>query len=67
MQLAARRTVTREEDQVYSIMGLLNVEISIAYGEGAKHALRRLPSGISGLGHHMYWTCSTTVTPGTGV
>ncbi|KJA22416.1 hypothetical protein HYPSUDRAFT_656912 [Hypholoma sublateritium FD-334 SS-4] len=42
MQLAARRTVTREEDQVYSIMGLLNVEISIAYGEGAKRALRRL-------------------------
>lgn len=42
MQLASRRTVTREEDKVYSIMGLLNVEISIAYGEGSKRALLRL-------------------------
>ncbi|KJA20515.1 hypothetical protein HYPSUDRAFT_142140, partial [Hypholoma sublateritium FD-334 SS-4] len=34
MQLAAMRTVTREEDKAYSIMGLLDVQITISYGEG---------------------------------
>ncbi len=42
MQLAAMRTVTREEDKAYSIMGLLDVQITISYGEGLKRAL--LPS-----------------------
>lgn len=42
MQLAVNRKVTREEDEVYSLMGLLGVEISIAYGEGAQRALTRL-------------------------
>ena len=42
MQLAVNRQVTREEDGVYSLMGLLGVEISIAYGEGAQRALIRL-------------------------
>ncbi|KJA18476.1 hypothetical protein HYPSUDRAFT_190915 [Hypholoma sublateritium FD-334 SS-4] len=42
MQLAMNRKVTREEDEVYSLMGLLGVEISIAYGEGAQRALTRL-------------------------
>lgn len=42
MQLAAHRQVTREEDSVYSLMGLLGVGIPIAYGEGSASALQRL-------------------------
>ncbi|KAF8171313.1 hypothetical protein BJ912DRAFT_995726 [Pholiota molesta] len=33
MQWAANRQVTREEDTAYSLMGILDVSISIAYGE----------------------------------
>ncbi|KAF9471404.1 hypothetical protein BDN70DRAFT_820050, partial [Pholiota conissans] len=42
MQWAASRTVTREEDTAYSLMGIFNVSISIAYGEGADRAFHRL-------------------------
>ena len=42
LQLAARREVTREEDAAYSVMGLLGVDISVAYGEGAARASFRL-------------------------
>lgn len=42
MQLAACRKVTREEDSIYSLMGLLGVGIPIAYGEGSCSALRRI-------------------------
>lgn len=42
MQLAATRKVTREEDRVYSLMGLLGVGIPIAYGEGEATAFPRL-------------------------
>ncbi|KAF9479675.1 hypothetical protein BDN70DRAFT_806684, partial [Pholiota conissans] len=42
MQWAASREVTREEDMAYSLMGIFNVSISIAYGEGAERAFRRL-------------------------
>jgi hypothetical protein len=42
MQLAASREVTREEDTAYSLMGLFNVSISTAYGEGADRAFSRL-------------------------
>ncbi|KAF9482058.1 hypothetical protein BDN70DRAFT_480614 [Pholiota conissans] len=42
MQLAARREVTREEDTAYSLMGIFNVSIATAYGEGAKRAFFRL-------------------------
>ncbi|KJA22701.1 hypothetical protein HYPSUDRAFT_100941, partial [Hypholoma sublateritium FD-334 SS-4] len=41
-QLASRRKVTRQEDSVYSLMGLLGVSISIAYGEGSSAAFTRL-------------------------
>lgn len=41
-QLAALRKVTREEDLVYSLMGLLGVGITVAYGEGESRALNRL-------------------------
>ncbi|KAF9473346.1 hypothetical protein BDN70DRAFT_817383, partial [Pholiota conissans] len=46
MEWAARRKVTREEDMAYSLMGIFNVSISIAYGEGADRAFRRLLEGI---------------------
>ncbi|KAF9473352.1 hypothetical protein BDN70DRAFT_765077, partial [Pholiota conissans] len=42
MQWAASREVTREEDMAYSLMGIFNVSISIAYGEGAHRAFLRL-------------------------
>ncbi|KAF9482087.1 hypothetical protein BDN70DRAFT_481306 [Pholiota conissans] len=42
MQLAAKRKVTREEDIAYSLMGIFDVSISIAYGEGAERAFFRL-------------------------
>ncbi|KAF9475082.1 HET-domain-containing protein [Pholiota conissans] len=42
LQLAANRQVTREEDIAYSLMGIFNVSITTAYGEGAKRAFFRL-------------------------
>lgn len=42
LQLASRREVTREEDSAYSLMGLLSVDISVAYGEGSERAFFRL-------------------------
>ncbi|KAF8179243.1 hypothetical protein BJ912DRAFT_644507 [Pholiota molesta] len=42
MQLAAPREVTREEDTAYALMGIFNVSISTAYGEGAERAFLRL-------------------------
>ncbi len=42
LQMACSRQVTREEDTSYSLMGILDVDIPIAYGEGASHAFRRL-------------------------
>ncbi len=42
MQMACGRQVTREEDTSYSLMGILGVDISIAYGEGASRAFFRL-------------------------
>lgn len=42
LQLAANRQVTREEDGSYSLMGILGVDITIAYGEGTQRAFFRL-------------------------
>ncbi|KJA17595.1 hypothetical protein HYPSUDRAFT_206060 [Hypholoma sublateritium FD-334 SS-4] len=42
MKMACRRQVTREEDTSYSLLGILGVDISIAYGEGAHRAFFRL-------------------------
>ncbi|KAF9482059.1 hypothetical protein BDN70DRAFT_930328 [Pholiota conissans] len=42
MQLAAPRIVTREEDTAYSLMGIFDVSIAIAYGEGGQRAFARL-------------------------
>ena len=42
MQWAANREVTREEDAVYSLMGIFNVSMPTGYGEGAEHAFLRL-------------------------
>jgi hypothetical protein len=42
MLWAANRRVTRTEDSAYSLMGIFNVSISIAYGEGAEGAFFRL-------------------------
>ncbi|KAF9472104.1 hypothetical protein BDN70DRAFT_887386 [Pholiota conissans] len=42
MQLAAPRKVTREEDTAYSLMGIFNVSIATAYGEGVERSFTRL-------------------------
>lgn len=42
LQMASRRQVTREEDTSYSLMGVLTVDIPIAYGEGSERAFFRL-------------------------
>ncbi|KAF9477632.1 hypothetical protein BDN70DRAFT_766658, partial [Pholiota conissans] len=42
MQWAAKREVTRAEDIAYSLMGLFDINMSIAYGEGADLAFSRL-------------------------
>jgi hypothetical protein len=42
MQMAANRQVTREEDIAYCLMGIFDVGISIAYGEGSESAFSRL-------------------------
>ena len=39
---AASRTTTRPEDQAYSLMGLLNVNMPLLYGEGGEDAFTRL-------------------------
>ncbi|KAF9470588.1 hypothetical protein BDN70DRAFT_998894 [Pholiota conissans] len=42
MQWAAKHRVTRGEDTAYSLMGIFNVSMSIAYGEGENNAFVRL-------------------------
>ncbi len=42
LQMASSRQVTREEDASYSLMGILGVDISIAYGEGTGRAFSRI-------------------------
>ncbi|KAF9482051.1 hypothetical protein BDN70DRAFT_802216, partial [Pholiota conissans] len=46
MELAAKRKVTREEDMAYSLMGIFNVSIAIAYGEGSVRAFLRLLEAV---------------------
>lgn len=46
MQWAVHRRVTREEDSVYSLMGIFDISMSIAYGEGTERAFRRLVQEI---------------------
>ncbi|KAF8196399.1 hypothetical protein BJ912DRAFT_1040032 [Pholiota molesta] len=46
MQMAAERQVTREEDSAYSLMGIFNVSIATAYGEGGERAFSRLLQAV---------------------
>ncbi|KAF9477629.1 hypothetical protein BDN70DRAFT_946478, partial [Pholiota conissans] len=46
MQWAAKRQVTRGEDIAYSLMGIFNISIPIAYGEGTLGAFSRLVKEI---------------------
>ncbi|KAH7360964.1 hypothetical protein BKA65DRAFT_604235 [Rhexocercosporidium sp. MPI-PUGE-AT-0058] len=39
---AANRKTTIEEDQVYSLLGIFNMYLTLIYSEGKQHALRRL-------------------------
>ena len=55
MQWIARRATTREEDESYSLMGIFNVSISIAYGEGRERAFFRLYQAILEVGYERDW------------
>jgi len=46
MSWAAGRQTTRDEDTVYSLLGLFDVYLPAIYGEGPAHAMRRLQSEI---------------------
>ncbi|EIW77935.1 hypothetical protein CONPUDRAFT_61977, partial [Coniophora puteana RWD-64-598 SS2] len=46
MAWAANRITTRGEDMAYSLMGILNVSMQTAYGEGRDRAFRRLFQAI---------------------
>jgi hypothetical protein len=46
MQIAAKRQVTREEDSAYSLMGIFDVSIATAYGEGGERAFSRLLQAV---------------------
>ncbi|EHA45981.1 hypothetical protein MGG_02976 [Pyricularia oryzae 70-15] len=46
MSWAANRQTTREEDTVYSLLGIFDIHMPAMYGEGEEHALRRLQSEI---------------------
>jgi hypothetical protein len=46
MQMAAKRQVTRGEDSAYSLMGIFDVSIATAYGEGAERAFSRLLQAV---------------------
>ncbi|KAF8196071.1 hypothetical protein BJ912DRAFT_125859 [Pholiota molesta] len=54
MQLAAKREVMREEDGAYSLMGICDVSMSIAYGEGVKRAFSRLMTKILSSSHNVF-------------
>jgi hypothetical protein len=41
-----KRQTTREEDSVYSLLGIFDLHIPAMYGEGREHALQRLQSEI---------------------
>ncbi|KAH7922891.1 hypothetical protein BV22DRAFT_625835 [Leucogyrophana mollusca] len=46
MAWAARRKTTRDEDVAYSLMGIFDVSLQIAYGEGKERAFVRLMEAI---------------------
>jgi hypothetical protein len=58
MAWAARRKTTRVEDVAYSLLGIFDVTLQIAYGEGADHAFCRLIEAImqSGDPSVLNWT-----------
>lgn len=43
---AAHRTVTREEDESYSLLGIFGVHMPLLYGEGRQKAFLRLQEAI---------------------
>jgi hypothetical protein len=79
MQWAAKRNVTRREDAAYSLTGIFDVSISIAYGEGSDLAFTRLIKEIlntaksdvlelfnwAGFGFRMFNTSASALIPST--
>ena len=55
MRWVGRRSTTKEEDQSYSLMGIFNVSIPTAYGEGRERAFFRLFRAILEVGYQRDW------------
>jgi hypothetical protein len=53
MSWAERRSSIREEDQVYSLLGIFNVHMAPIYGEGKFRAFRRLQREINKSSNHL--------------
>ncbi|KAM3065727.1 hypothetical protein ACMFMG_010047 [Clarireedia jacksonii] len=49
---AKKRQTTRQEDKIYSLLGIFDVYMPLIYGEGRKNALRRLLESISSARKH---------------
>jgi hypothetical protein len=47
MSWAEKRTSKRKEDKAYSLLGIFDVHMPLIYGEGEKHAFKRLQEEIS--------------------
>lgn len=48
MGWASNRQTTREEDKVYSLLGIFDIHMPLIYGEGYKKAFKRLEKEIEG-------------------
>lgn len=46
MEWAQHRQTKKEEDRIYSLIGIFDVSMSIIYGEGEAKAMRRLEREI---------------------
>lgn len=55
MSWAAGRKTTREEDAAYCLLGILEINIPVMYGEGKKEALRRLAASVEKTDHRSLW------------
>ena len=53
MSWAATRTTKREEDMVYSLLGIFDINMPVIYGEGEHNAIRRFREEINKYSHNL--------------
>jgi ankyrin repeat domain-containing protein 50 len=64
---AAKRKTTIEEDQVYCLLGIFDVFLPLIYGEGKKHASRRLQDEIDRRSGDTQRRVTSNDTPGNSI